>query len=106
MTATKQAPQAPQAPKVEPKAERPKLTKEQRAALRRPNFVRLANARGNKALSAITALSKLANPGAYDYTEADVAALFGPLIEALKNAEGAFSARVKTTTKEAVSFVK
>lgn len=97
MTTTKQAPK-PAA------ADKPKLTKEQRAAARRPNFVRLANARGNKALASIQALSKLANPGAYDYTEADVAAVFGPLFEALKNAEGSFTARVKST-KEAVSFV-
>lgn len=75
------------------KVEKPKLTKEQRAALRRPNFVRLANKRGNNVLKGLRSIGKLGNASAYDYTEADVAALFGSIRDELAKSEAQFTGK-------------
>lgn len=78
------------------KAVKPKLTAEQRKAARRPNFVRLANKRGNTVLKGIRSIGKLGNASAYDYTEQDVAALFGSIREAVAQAEAQFTGKGDT----------
>jgi hypothetical protein len=56
----------------------------------RDKFVRLANARVNKALNAIRLIGNLSNRSNYSYTEDDVEKIFRALSTALKDCKGKF----------------
>jgi hypothetical protein len=56
----------------------------------RDRFLRLANARVNKALKAIALVGNLSNRSNYSYSEADVGRVFGALDAALRNCKRRF----------------
>jgi hypothetical protein len=57
----------------------------------REKFVRLANARVNKAISAIRIIGNLSNKSNYSYNEDDVEKIFRALQEELKTCRRRFS---------------
>lgn len=67
----------------------------------REKFVRLAEARTQKAVDAIHLIGNLSNPTNYSYSEKDVELIFRALNDALKDARSRFKAstvRDKTST--------
>lgn len=58
---------------------------------KRDNFVRLAEARVNRALREIRLIGNLSNRSAYSYTEADVRAIFRALQRELDSAKTRFT---------------
>lgn len=86
---------------AETKTTKPKVTPEQRKAQAAANFVRLANKRGNKVLTAVDALGRLAAPN-YQYTPEQVTDLFGALADAIRAAEAKFSQPTKVARADAV----
>lgn len=58
----------------------------------REKFVRLAEARTQKAIDAIQLIGNLSNPTNYSYSEKDVEQIFKALTEALKDARSRFKA--------------
>jgi len=83
------------------KSKGPKLTPEQRKAQRAGNFLRLANARGNKVLNALDVLGNLASPS-YAYTPEQITDLFGALADKLRETEAKFAQSAKTERVEQV----
>lgn len=57
---------------------------------KKAKFQRLAESRGNRLIREIYLLSNLSNKKNYDYSPEDVAALFGPIDEALQEAKSLF----------------
>lgn len=57
----------------------------------RQKFVRLANARVNKAIKAIRIIGNLSNRSNYSYTETDVDRIFRALNQELKSSRQRFS---------------
>lgn len=51
---------------------------------KRDKFIRIAEARTNKIISMIQLLGNCANPACYEYTEKDVADIFGAIEKELK----------------------
>ena len=64
----------------------------------REKFVRLANARVNKAIKAIQLVGNLSNRSNYQYEEADVEKIFRALNTELKQCRQRFDARSDVTT--------
>jgi hypothetical protein len=60
----------------------------------RDKFVRLAEARTQKAIDAIQLIGNLSNPTNYSYSEKDVEQIFKALNDALKDARSRFKATV------------
>lgn len=60
------------------------------ANTKRINFVRLAEARVNKAIKTIQVVGNLSNRGNYDYSEADVKLILGALRKEIKDLEAKF----------------
>lgn len=58
---------------------------------KRQKFVRLAEARVNKALKDIQLIGNLSNSSAYEYDEADVRKIFSALQSGINEAKGRFS---------------
>jgi hypothetical protein len=56
----------------------------------RRRFLRLANARVNKALKAVALVGNLSNRSNYSFTEDDVVRIFGALETAVRNAKRRF----------------
>ncbi|MGE0628553.1 MAG: hypothetical protein AB7O43_12075 [Hyphomicrobiaceae bacterium] len=63
----------------------------------REKFVRLAEARTQKAIDAIQLIGNLSNPTNYSYNDKDVEQIFRALGEAVKDARSRFKA---TTSRE------
>lgn len=59
---------------------------------KRDKFVRLAEARVNRALKDIQLVGNLSNQAAYDYDEEDVRKIFSALSKALSSAKARFGA--------------
>lgn len=66
---------------------------------KREKFVRIVEARTNKIISMIQLLGNCANPASYEYTEKDVAIIFGAIEKELKIAKMKYSATDDKTTK-------
>ena len=66
---------------------------------KRDKFVRIAEARTNKIISMIQLLGNCANPARYEYTEKDVADIFGAIEKELKTAKMKFNSSDEKTTK-------
>lgn len=66
---------------------------------KRDRFVRIAEARTNKIISMIQLLGNCANPGSYEYTEKDVADIFGAIEKELKVAKIKFNPTEDKTTR-------
>lgn len=67
----------------------------------RDKFIRLAEARTQKAIDAIGLIGNLSNPTNYSYTDKDVDQIFRSLSDALKDARSRFkatAARDRTST--------
>jgi hypothetical protein len=60
------------------------------ANTKRVNFVRLAEARVNKAIKTIQVVGNLSNRGNYDYSESDVKLIVGALRKEIKDLEAKF----------------
>ncbi len=60
------------------------------ANTKRVNFVRLAEARVNKAIKTIQVVGNLSNRGNYDYSEADVKLIVNALRKEIKDLEAKF----------------
>lgn len=60
---------------------------------RKENFKRLAEARTNKILKAITLLGNLSNKSYYDYSEPQVEAIFNAIQEELDNQRARFNSK-------------
>jgi hypothetical protein len=58
---------------------------------KRENFVRLAEARVNRALREIRLIGNLSNRGAYEYADADIRQMFKALQRELDTAKGRFA---------------
>ena len=58
--------------------------------LKRENFVRLAEARVDRALAAIRTIGNLSNRGNYDYSDADVKAIVAALHKEVRELEQRF----------------
>jgi hypothetical protein len=58
---------------------------------KRDNFVRLAEARVNRALREIRLIGNLSNRGAYDYVETDIRQIFKALQRELDTAKARFT---------------
>ena len=58
---------------------------------KRENFVRLAEARTNKALALIDLIGNLSNSSSYEYTEDEVNRIFTSLSEAIKDNRAKFN---------------
>lgn len=58
---------------------------------KRENFVRLAEARVNRALREIRLIGNLSNRGAYTYNEADVRSIFKAIQRELDSAKARFT---------------
>lgn len=57
---------------------------------KRDNFVRLAEARVNRALREIRLIGNLSNRGAYEFSDADIRKMFGALQKGLDAAKSRF----------------
>jgi hypothetical protein len=55
-------------------------------------FIRLAEGRANRAIDSIRSLAKLANKNHYDFTEAEVRAIFSTLKQELEDARTVYQA--------------
>jgi hypothetical protein len=64
---------------------------EVRMSQKRENFVRLAEARVNRALKEVRLIGNLSNRGAYTYTDGDVRAIFKALQRELDTAKSRFT---------------
>lgn len=84
---------------------RPKKDPNAPTESKRAKFVRLGNRRANRVLDALDSLGGLANPRAYEYSEEDVAAIMGAVMEAVRKCEARFSQPVKRG-KEAAVLIK
>lgn len=60
-------------------------------------FIRLAEGRANRAIDSIRSLAKLANKNHYEFTEAEVRAIFSTLKQELEDARTVYQ---KILTKE------
>ena len=60
-------------------------------SLKRDNFVRLAEARANRALREIRLIGNLSNRNAYEFDDADVRKLFTAIQKGLDTAKGRFN---------------
>jgi hypothetical protein len=69
----------------------------------RDRFVRLAEARTEKAIAAVHLIGNLSNPTNYSYTEKDVEMIFKALSDAVKDARSRFKA---TSSREKTSRFK
>jgi tRNA A37 methylthiotransferase MiaB len=58
---------------------------------KRENFVRLAEARVNRALREIRLIGNLSNKSAYQFDDADIRKMFGTLQKALDTTKGRFT---------------
>lgn len=58
---------------------------------KRDKFVRLAEARTNKAIDMIRLISNLSNKNNYEYSEEDVQKIFSTIEKELKNAKAKFN---------------
>jgi hypothetical protein len=67
---------------------------------KRENFVRLAEARVNRALREIRLIGNLSNRGAYAYTEADARSIFKAIQRELDAAKSRFSGDAGLGDKE------
>ena len=67
---------------------------------KRENFVRLTEARVNRALREIGLIGNLSNRGAYDYAEADVRQVFKALQRELDTAKAQFTGDSSLGDKE------
>lgn len=65
---------------------------EQKKESKRDKFQRLAEKRMNVALEALRKLGQLSNRASYDYTEADVDAMFGALNGVITEVDGKYKA--------------
>ena len=68
---------------------------------RQQKFSRLAEARTNKALSAIESLSKLSNRAHYEFNEDDIKAIFQALKHAVDAAKSSFEISLNAKEKKA-----
>jgi hypothetical protein len=66
----------------------------------RSRFLRLANARVNKALKAVTLVGNLSNRSNYSYTEADVSRIFGALEGSLRGCKRRFDSAAPARGEE------
>lgn len=66
---------------------------------KRERFVRIAEARTNKIISMIQLLGNCANTSSYEYTDKDVAVIFGAIERELKLAKMKYNATEEKTTK-------
>jgi hypothetical protein len=66
----------------------------------RDRFLRLANARVNKAIKAIGLVGNLSNRSNYSYSEEDVARIFGALDGALRSCKRRFDTSAPTRGQE------
>lgn len=55
-------------------------------------FIRLAEGRANRAIDSIRSLAKLANKNHYEFTDAEVRAIFSTLKQELEDARAAYHA--------------
>jgi hypothetical protein len=67
---------------------------------KRENFVRLAEARVNRALREIRLIGNLSNRGAYDFQDADVRKVFGALQKGLDAAKSRFADAENSSVNE------
>lgn len=67
---------------------------------KRENFVRLAEARVNRALREIRLIGNLSNRGAYAYTETDVRSIFKAIQREVDTAKARFTGDNGLTDKE------
>jgi hypothetical protein len=63
-------------------------------------FHRLAEARTNRAINAISSIGKLSNRIHYDFEERDVKAIFGALKDALEDTRSKFELSIKAASKK------
>lgn len=63
-------------------------------------FLRLAEARTNKAIDAIVSLGKLSNRVHYDFDEKEVKVILGALKDALDDTRSKFELALKASTKK------
>ncbi len=66
---------------------------------KREKFIRIAEARTNKIISMVQLLGNCANPGSYEYTEKDVADIFGAIEKEIKLTKMKFSSADDKPTK-------
>lgn len=66
---------------------------------RKENFKRLAEARTNKILKAITLLGNLSNKSYYDYTDKQIDAIFNAIQEELEKQKSRFEAKEDKTKR-------
>lgn len=66
---------------------------------RSERFRRLAEARGDRLIREIVLLGNLSNPKNYEYSEADVEALFGPIEAELRETRAKFATRTGSSRK-------
>lgn len=66
---------------------------------KRENFVRLAEARTNKALALIDLIGNLSNSSSYEYTDEEVDRIFASLLEAVKDNRAKFNKAKKKKRK-------
>lgn len=66
---------------------------------KREKFVRIAEARTNKIIDMIQLLGNCANQASYDYTEKDVADIFGAIEKELKLTKQKFAINEGKTSK-------
>lgn len=66
---------------------------------RNERFRRLAEARGDRLIREIVLLGNLSNPKNYEYSEADVEALFGPIEAELRETRAKFATRTGSSRK-------
>lgn len=69
------------------------------AESKREKFVRIAEARTNKIIDMVQLLGNCSNRAAYDYTEKDVADIFGAIEREVKLAKQKFTATGDKQTK-------
>ncbi len=62
-----------------------------RAAMKRANFIRLAERRTNAVIQKLRILSNCANTNAYEYSDRDVNAIFSAIEEELETARAKFA---------------
>lgn len=69
------------------------------AESKRDKFIRIAEARTNKIIDMVQLLGNCSNRAAYDYTEKDVADIFGAIEREVKLAKQKFAATGDKQTK-------
>jgi hypothetical protein len=67
---------------------------------RRQKFVKLAEARVNKALNEIQLIGNLSNTSAYEFTDADVRKMFAALQKGLETAKARYSREGEAAGRE------